>query len=64
MWWWKIHKPQYLTEDGKLPLAEAFPGESLAEVKTLTKREFFEVAIEARRQKKHGIIVPRPRRLS
>lgn len=51
LWWIIFHKPGWLTEKGQKMLSNCFPGENLDEIRRLNKSEFFNVFMDAHRNK-------------
>jgi hypothetical protein len=47
LWWLYLHNPEILTESGRQAIAEAIPLDASERLRSLTKREFIEVAQQA-----------------
>lgn len=54
LWWFQIHNPHLLTEQGRKLIADRFPVDALEQLRGVSKRQFFEVWTEARRLAREG----------
>jgi hypothetical protein len=59
MWWFQIHNPQALTDNGKEFIANTLPVENLLGIGRLGKRQFFDTFVKAQRdRRRHTLRVP------
>jgi hypothetical protein len=49
MWWFLFNRPEMLTQEGANKLFNLIPVDAIAELRELSKVEFFKIAFEARR---------------
>jgi hypothetical protein len=52
LWWFQIHEPKLLTEEGRKALADLMPVEKLEYIRSIPKYEFLEAFHGARRLKR------------
>lgn len=50
-WWINFHKPEWLTEKGRKFLSDRFPVDSIRKIRWLKKSEFFDIFMDARRNR-------------
>lgn len=59
-WWLHIHRTDRLTERGKKVVADTFPVDALAQLRTVSKSEFFEAFLQARIIASRSRALPHP----
>src|SRR5258708_319157 len=58
-WRFQIHKPEFLTDNGKKLVADTLPVENIEYLRTVEKREFFQAFMKLRRDRRgHTLRVP------